>query len=32
MLLDFEAGRRLEIDYINGAIPRVASRSASRRR
>ena len=23
MLLDFEAGRRLEIDYINGAIPRV---------
>jgi len=23
MLLDFEAGRRLEIDFINGAIPRV---------
>jgi 2-dehydropantoate 2-reductase len=23
MLLDLEAGRRLEIDYINGAIPRV---------
>jgi 2-dehydropantoate 2-reductase len=23
MLLDYEAGRRLEIDYINGAIPRV---------
>jgi 2-dehydropantoate 2-reductase len=23
MLLDHEAGRRLEIDYINGAIPRV---------
>jgi 2-dehydropantoate 2-reductase len=23
MLVDFEAGRRLEIDFINGAIPRV---------
>ena len=23
MLLDLEAGRRLEIDFINGAIPRV---------
>src|SRR6185295_7303320 len=25
MLLDHEAGRRLEIDYINGAIPRVGA-------
>jgi 2-dehydropantoate 2-reductase len=25
MLLDLEAGRRLEIDYINGAIPRVGA-------